>query len=408
MDGRGAPERPLAVVEALRSNRIAGRTVIWLNEAQFYLQAPQAGEQVAAELQALLADDDRGPVLILGSMWPDFWRTLTTTPEHPSAPDAHRAARTLLGRAEEVTAPSAFTSDQLTALAATISTDPRLEAAAERAPGGQITQELAGAPELLRRYQHGGPAERAVLWAAMDARRLGHGLYLPEPLLREAAPGYLDDHTWDQVGGTYWFITALDQLTAPHRRLPGPLIEHRPRPGELSPPVPLYRLADYLDQHGRSERKLLSPPAPFWDAATHHAYTSEYLVALSRAAESRGRYRHAADLFQKAADAGEKYVLAELSELRERAGDRAGAERLAQQAADTGNTDALMALVGFRERAGDRAEAERLYRQAADAGEADALTELARLHEWTGDAESGERLRRFGLDAKGEIEGPWK
>ncbi|TYB47863.1 hypothetical protein FXF69_00980 [Actinomadura chibensis] len=33
------PERPTALAEAVRAGRLAARTVIWLNEAQFYLQA---------------------------------------------------------------------------------------------------------------------------------------------------------------------------------------------------------------------------------------------------------------------------------------------------------------------------------------------------------------------------------
>ncbi|TDB78713.1 tetratricopeptide repeat protein [Actinomadura sp. KC216] len=393
------PERPLAVVEALRSDRIAGRTVIWLNEAQFYLQAPQAGERVAAELQALLADTDRGPVLILGSMWPDFWRTLTAMPHQPSGPDPHWAARTLLGQALEVTAPPAFTPGQLTALAATISSDPRLKTAAERAPGGQITQELAGAPELLRRYQHGGPAERAVLWAAMDARRLGHGLYLPEPLLREAAPGYLDDHTWDQVGGTDWFIPVLDRLTAPHRQLPGPLIQHRPRPGEPSPPVPLYRLADYLEQHGRRERILLYPPAAFWGATAHHVHTPADLITLGGAAEARGRYRQAAHLYRQAADAGSTDALVRLARLRGELGDRAEAERLYRQAAYAGDGGALWRLAVLHAEAGEHAEAERLAQERADAGGTRALWSLAVLHQWRGDRAGAEQLYRQAADA---------
>ncbi|MFI0406185.1 hypothetical protein [Actinomadura sp. 3N508] len=394
------PERPLAVVEALRSDRIAGRTVIRLNEAQFYLQAPQAGERVAAELQALLADNDRGPVLILGTMWPDFWRTLTATPHQPSGPDPHRAARTLLGQALEVTVPPTFTPGQLTALGVTISSDPRLKTAAERAPSGQITQELAGAPELLRRYRHGGPAERAVLWAAMDARRLGHGLYLPEPLLREAAPGYLGDHTWDQVGGTDWFIPVLDRLTAPHRQLPGPLIQHRPRPGEPSPPVPLYRLADYLEQHGRRERILLCPPAAFWDAPAH---TPADLATLGDAAKARGRYRQAAHLYRQAADAGSTDALVRLARLRGALGDPAGAERLYRQAADAGHGGALWHLAILHAEAGDHAEAERLAQERADAGGARVLWGLAILHRRRGDRAGAERLYRQAADA-GDIE----
>ncbi|MGI5284653.1 hypothetical protein ACQEVF_15125 [Nonomuraea polychroma] len=108
-----APHRSVALVGALRSNSLAGRSVIWLNEAQDYLQPPQAGEGVATALQALLAEDSIGPVLVLGTMWPDYWRILTHRPEQVTDLDPHRAARALLGGAEEITAPRQFTSRQL-------------------------------------------------------------------------------------------------------------------------------------------------------------------------------------------------------------------------------------------------------------------------------------------------------
>ncbi|MFC5188051.1 tetratricopeptide repeat protein [Actinomadura harenae] len=394
------PERPMAVVEALRAGRVAPRSVIWLNEAQFYLQAPKVGELVAAELQALLADASQGPVLVLGSMWPEFRRVLTSAPQEASAPDSHRAARALLDRGEEITAPSCFTPGQLTEMVAAVAADPRLAAAAKRAPGGQITQELAGAPELLRRYQQGGPAVRAVLWAAMDARRLGHSLHLPEPLLHEAAPGYLDDHTWDQVADNPdWFITALDELTATHRRLPGPLIEHRPRPGQPAPPAPLYRLADYLEQHARRERISLCPPATFWNAAVRHCRTPADLTALGKSAANRGRYRLATNLYRPAADAGNPDALMYLAYRCEEAGDRAGAEQLARQAADARSAIALMYLAGLREEAGDRAGAEQLARQAADAGHPVALMDLAYRCEEAGDRAGAEQLARQAADA---------
>ncbi|MFB4317574.1 hypothetical protein [Actinomadura sp. 21ATH] len=400
------PERPMAVVEAVRRDRVAARSVIWLNEAQFYLQAPQVGELVAAELQALLADGARGPVLVLGSMWPEFWRVLTSTPEHGAAADPHRAARSLLAQGTEVTSPPSFTPGQLTELAEAISADPRLAVAAERAPGGQLTQELAGAPELLRRYLQGSPAVRAVLWAAMDARRLGHGPYLPEPLLRDAAPGYLDDHTWDQVGGAGWFTTALQELTALHRRLPGPLTGRRPRPGEPPAAVPLYRLADYLEQHGRAERAQLCPPAAFWDAAAHHARTPADQSVLGNAARDRGRYRHAALLYRQAADAGDLDALRNLAYRRQEAGDRQGAERLYRQGADAGDPYALWALADLWEEAGDREGAGRLYRQAADAGHPRAWSYLAELREEAGDREGAERAAQQGADA-GDPDALW-
>jgi hypothetical protein len=210
--------------------------------------------------------------------------------------------------------------------------------------GGRITQELAGAPELLRRYQQATPAARAVLWAAMDARRLGHSLFLPEPLLQEAAPGYLDDHDWDQIGGD-WFRGAMDELTAPYRRLSGPLVERRPCPGEPHPPHRLRRLADYLEQHARTGRSLICPPASFWIAAVDHALTLDDLIGLGEEAKERGRYRHAAQLHQQ------------------------GAERLYQQATDARDTRALTDLARLAEAVGEQPGAERLYRQAADAGD---------------------------------------
>ena len=53
---------------------VGPRTVVWLNEAQRYLDtADGAGERVAAGLRELLRDRARGPVLVLATLWPEFW-----------------------------------------------------------------------------------------------------------------------------------------------------------------------------------------------------------------------------------------------------------------------------------------------------------------------------------------------
>ena len=59
---------------------------------------------------------------------------------------------------------------------------------------------MADAPELQTRYLNAPPAARAIIQAAMDARRLGHPIALPHALLPQAAYGYLDDHDWDPLG----------------------------------------------------------------------------------------------------------------------------------------------------------------------------------------------------------------
>ena len=59
--------------------RVGPRTVVWLNEAQRYLDTTDGtGERVAAGLRELLRDRARGPVLVLvlATLWPQFWDAL--------------------------------------------------------------------------------------------------------------------------------------------------------------------------------------------------------------------------------------------------------------------------------------------------------------------------------------------
>ena len=92
--------------------------------------------------------------------------------------------------------------------------------------------------------------------------------------------------------------------------VPGPLTCIRPRPPRSRPvrpaspdggeqPLlgptgttgwPVYRLADYLDQHGRQHRKNQTPPAGFWAAAANHVSPADQ-AALGDAAAARGLYR---------------------------------------------------------------------------------------------------------------------
>ena len=74
------PSRPDAALTELAG--IGPRTVVWLNEAQFYLDPAEAGlgERVAAGLRELLRDPGRAPVLVLATLWPGFWDTLTARP----------------------------------------------------------------------------------------------------------------------------------------------------------------------------------------------------------------------------------------------------------------------------------------------------------------------------------------
>ena len=311
------PSRPDAALGELPG--VGQRTVVWLNEAQLYLNVAdgELGERVAAGLRALLRDPARAPVLVLATLWPQFWDTLTARPA--GGADPHAQARELLA-GRDITVPDAFTPAQLEQAAQ--AGDARLALAAAGVQDGQVIQFLAGAPELLARYRNAPPAARALIHAAMDARRLGMRTGLPQAFLAAAAPGYLTDTGWDALGED-WLEQALAYTAVPCKGVRGPLTRIRPRPassratspgsadsdeqsaGDLASSAggPAYRLADYLDQHGRHHRNRQIPPADFWAAAAAHALPSDQ-AALGDAAVVRGLYRDSAQLYKNAAARG--------------------------------------------------------------------------------------------------------
>ena len=304
------PSRPGAALRELPG--IGRRTVVWLNEAQFYLDVPEGGlgEQVAAGLRELLRDPDRAPVLVLATLWPQFWDSLTDRPAGRN--DPHDQARELLV-GHDITVPATFSAGQLRELRQ--SEDPRLAQAAKAAQDGQVIQFLAGAPVLLAQYRNAPPAATALISAAMDARRLGMGIALPQAFLQAAAPGYLTDAEWDALDDDNWLEQALAYTAKQAKGARGPLTRIRRRSArarfqdsdqKLACVIggPVHRLADYLDQHGRQHRANQIPPADFWVAAASYADPSD-LRTLAEEALDRGLYRDAAQLYKNAAAHGD-------------------------------------------------------------------------------------------------------
>ncbi|MEV0186821.1 helix-turn-helix domain-containing protein [Streptomyces sp. NPDC050625] len=430
------PTRAEAALEDL--HRVQPRTVVWLNEAQHYLGNRSAGERIAAAVHHLLVSPERGPVLVLGTLWPEYAHQYMTLPA-PGGEDPHSRVRELLS-GRTVTIPHSFDAPALAAAAALAEGGDRLlaDALTRAHTDGRVTQDLAGAPELLTRYQHASPPAKALLEAAMDARRLGVGLHLPQAFLTDAAPDYLSQTEYDELTDD-WAEAAFAELAEPVHGKQAPLRRTTPRPprrpstpspAAASPAAgttgPVYRLADYLEQHGRTTRTHLCPPSSFWYAAHAHLTHPDELNNLTLAAEARHRLQWARHLRHRAAEygntdalvrlavsreeAGDQQVaeilaqeaaehsntraLVHLAERRERTGDRPGAETLARQAAEHGNTDALYRLAVSREEAGDRQSAETLYWQAVHHGDTEALVRLAEIREAAGDRQSAETMAR--------------
>ncbi|MFJ9729706.1 hypothetical protein ACIRP3_44045 [Streptomyces sp. NPDC101209] len=438
------PTRAEAALEDL--HRVGPKTVVWLNEAQHYLGDRAAGERIAAAVHRLLQSRERGPVLVLGTLWPRPWFHQFTALPDPGEEDAHSRVRELLS-GHTVPVPETFGPEELAEAAALAESGDHLlgDALTRTHSSGRLTQDLAGVPELLRRYQHASPAAKALLEAAMDAHRLGVSPHLPQAFLTEAAPDYLTDTDYAQLTGSWVEAVnaAYTELAKPVHGKQAPLnrvvirIPWRPPTPTAAITTaaeqaagPQFRLADYLEQHGRTIRERLCPPASFWGAAHTHLTRPDDMSTLSQAAKDRHRLQVAQHLRLRAAELGDTGALHGVALMREQAGDReeaerllrraavlghmralsrlalmgeaAGnreeAERLARRAADLGNTGALHGVALMREQAGDREGAERLARRAADLGNTSALSRLAEMRERTGDREGAERLARRAAD----------
>ena len=90
------PIEPSPAEAALRElPAVVPWTVVWLNEAQHYLDVADGGrgERVAAGLRDLLRDPARAPVLVLATLWPQLWDDLTADRGGAACPGAGAADR---------------------------------------------------------------------------------------------------------------------------------------------------------------------------------------------------------------------------------------------------------------------------------------------------------------------------
>ncbi|MEU2121113.1 DUF4365 domain-containing protein [Nocardia niwae] len=359
---------------------VGPRTIVWLNEAQRYLRDPGADvrTEIATALLELIADDSRAPVLVLGTLWPEHWQELTHRPETAEA-DRFAAARRLLN-GNYLRVPESFTNAEVTM--ARQSGNPLLTAAASRVTGTAITQELAGTPDLLQRYETASAASQAVVHAVMDARRFGHGEWFPETFLAAIARCYLtgaDRQSTDDDPS--WFGAAVANLIVPGPAS-GPVL-HRNLLG--------YRLDDFLDETGRVQRRFEFPPAEFWTVVAETETHSDSKIQMADGAADRLRLRIAAHLYETAGSAAER--LHELAEHFERWNVPDAAERLARLAANAGMPQALTSLARPGRRRSPKSKMA-LLRQAANLGDLEAFEWLVSLLEEAGEKESAESVAR--------------
>ncbi|MFI6228790.1 hypothetical protein ACIBCR_15925 [Micromonospora echinospora] len=382
---------------------------VWLDELHRFLDGPYlapGSTPITAETIRLLLDRPT-PVVILGTMWPEHVQTLRAVdtelvtrqqrPRHPAALDVldHRLCHTVtLG---------GFSAGERAAAEALADADPRLAVAvADR--HFNVTEALAGAPEIMRRYEQGTPSQQAILHAAVDARRLGVQAPLAIELLAAAARGHpgivSPDDDWATAA-----VHELSRRTGPTDRSTAPLLLVAD-PARRT--VVGYDVADYLLQRLTESRRDQRVPAVTWEALVAHVTDPHDAERLARSAHDRLLYGYAVSIFWRAFRAGR------LLELDDFSGLLLTPEQLEilRREADYGDPDAYSQLIRVLVARGD-VEGLRLY---ADSNEYSARSRLAAVLAARGDlvglgsrADAGDDLAAEELAevliARGDLDG---
>ena len=341
------------------------RVVVWLDELQRYLDDEHGltGGMVRALLNA------PGPVVIIGTLWPDRYAAYTTVPA-PGGADPHAREREVLDLAAVIPISAKFSPAEQDRARAAAGRDRRL-ALALGAEGYGLTQTLAAAPQLVARWEgarEGSPYAWAVLTAALDAARLGARAPLSADLLSAAAPGYCTS-AQQATAPDNWLEQGLAYATA---RLHGAAAALSPA-GSGMGQVAGYTVADYLLQHASRERRTARVPASTWDALLIHTRDPADAVRLADSAMGRLLYRYAIPLYRYAADAdagdgdgdGDGDAASRLAGLLAERGDLDGL----RARADAGDGDAASRLAGLLAERGDLDGAIQILRARADAGD---------------------------------------
>ncbi|WP_435589442.1 tetratricopeptide repeat protein [Micromonospora chalcea] len=338
-----------------------GHMVVWLDELRPFLDGDNGLS--AATIRALL----RAGAVVVATVWPQWYHAYTTIPDS-GEPDLYARQRELLALARVVDIAAVFTKVERQCAQLIAADDPRLRMVLRSKAFG-VTQVLAAAPQLMRRWEQApNPLHRAVITAAVDARRMGLLTPLTEQFLSDAVVGYLQPRELAAASGD-WLAGALAYARAKLRGAAQVLYPVASRPGVIDG----WEVADYLVEHSGHTRRTRVPPTSAWEAYAEHASNAEDLCRLGAAAEARALLRFAENLYTRA--------LYDSIEAR---------WRLASLYANKGEVD----------------EAEDLYRDVVAAGDANGTVGLALICADYGDADEAEQLwRRAMIDDADDIAG---
>ncbi len=369
------PKTGASLLSLLSVEPIGPRLVVWLDDVHNLLMGLD-GEEVAAGLRRYL--ERPGPGVVVATIWPEHY-------ERFASGRAHAQADALLRLAEPISIPDSFDDEELAAVRERMRTDASLTTALRSTRGsGAICQTLAAGPDLLDRWLHApDPYGKALITAAIDARRLGVQSPIPNAALRDAIPGYLTAEQRAQAPSD-WEDAAWAYATQSIRRVTAAL-KAVPRPDDVGPLPGVVDVADYLEERGRVARETALPPESLWEALSIHISDGHDLYQLASSAERQRYLRLAAALYERAVQAGEARAMHSLAGLLRQAGKEADAIQWLRRGADLGSTIAIQDLESSLAKQGDTHTTLELWRGPAEAGDTFAIGRLARRLERVGE-----------------------
>jgi hypothetical protein len=376
------------------------RTVVWLDDVHELLAAGAEGKagggerRLTAELIRRLLLPQTGPVILIGTTWPDQRERFSRAPGTGEA-DLFADARKVLGMAYQIDVPPGFSDGEWGRAVSLSGRDPRLGEAVRLGQDRSLPATLASARELVRRWRHGGDAYgRAVISAAVDARRCGHPEPVPTALLEALAAQRLTGPQRAAADARTWFAEALSWACRPVR---GDIAALTPS-GSAVGVVDGYRISDILLDRARSDPDLDRVTDEVRRLVVERADPGVCWILLA-SAHQEGKVDIAEAAGRRGAVAGDVYSLYNLAVLRRERGDDAEAERLYRRAVAAGHVDSMYNLAVLLDERGETAEAELLLRRAEEAGDADAMGMLGDIHLDRGETKQAERHYRRAVDA---------
>ncbi|MEW2384027.1 tetratricopeptide repeat protein [Micromonospora sp. NPDC047707] len=343
------------------------RSVVWLDEIQRYLAGGLSPDTVR-RLQA-----DKGPLLVIATLWPDLFHSMKS-----AAGDGQQ----VLDLAETFMVPPEFSPSERDRAVAKAAADPRLAAVIDSEYG--LTQALAAGPELIGRWEGApDPYARALLTAAIDARRMGIWSPLSAELLRTAVPDYLSAGQRARATSD-WFEVALRYAMEEVRGAASALTPSSTGMGTATG----YHVEDFLFDHARRVREVSVPPESAWLAYRTCVTNGEELVRAAHLARRRGLFEHAEHLLRAAVAAGYARARHELTELLRGQGRLREVEQTWREATHLGEPESWRELEKVLHDLGRIEEAQKVIFAGAAAGDevfrcvlAELLREQGRLQE---------------------------